>query len=210
LAGKTLAERAVATLAQVCERVRIVGSSQLDPIAATVSDSFLECGPLGGMEAALRDASHEWLLFLPVDLPFLPYTMLRAWAGVHLHQADPALRIGYLEADGRPQPLVCLLQRTLLPHIQDALRNKQYKVTHLFHQIAETLAPSLSVRPERVLQKAVLNNEAQLSVERSGICEWIPWSPTPQEAARRSLWFSNLNTPEEFAHAESSMQELLI
>jgi molybdopterin-guanine dinucleotide biosynthesis protein A len=162
------------------------------------------------MEAALRDASHEWLLFLPVDLPLLPHTMLHAWASAHLHQADPALRICYLEADGRPQPLVCLLHRTLLSHIQDALRRKEYKVASTFHQIAETLAPSLSARPEQVLQKAVLDDEARLSVERSGICEWIPWSPTSQDAARRSLWFSNLNTLEEFAHAESGMQELLI
>ncbi len=193
LAGKSLAQRAVETLSQVCERVRIVGSPQLSTIAPALQDAFLACGPLGGMEAALRDAQHDWLLFLPVDLPFLPPTMLYAWAKTLLQQADPALRIAYFEADGHPQPLVCLLHRTLLPYIQGALQKQQYKVTQLFEEIVGELA----VQSGQVLQKTIVSRDA----------EGIAWVPAPEEAAQRPLWFSNLNTQEEFAEAKIRMRE---
>ena len=208
LAGTTLVQRAVQTLAPICERVSIVGSPQLNSIAPTVPDGFQACGPLGGMEAAFRDACHEWLFFLPVDLPFLPHDMLYQWARIELQHADAAMRICYFEADRRPQPLVCLLHRSLLPWVQGAFRRKEYKVGRLFHEVAETLAPGLCARPAQVLRKAVLDDDAHLSVERAGARERIPWLPTPHDAALRHLWFSNLNTPEEFAYAENRMQEV--
>jgi molybdopterin-guanine dinucleotide biosynthesis protein A len=118
------------------------------------------------------------------------------------------MRICYFEADRRPQPLVCLLHRSLLPWVQGALRRKEYKVGRLFHEVAETLAPGLCARPGQVLRKAVLDDDAHLSVERAGAREGIPWVPAPHDAALRHLWFSNLNTPEEFAYAENRMQQV--
>ena len=37
--------------------------------APVVEDLHPDCGPLGGIEAALASSSSDWNLFLPVDLP---------------------------------------------------------------------------------------------------------------------------------------------
>jgi len=179
LGGKSLAERAVATLAPICERVRIVTDNPaLASIAPTISDAFLDCGPLGGIEAALRDTQHDRILVLPVDLPFLPSALLRAWASQELSTSSS---ISYLEADGQPQPHVCLLHRSLLPQVQQSLRAGRYKLMRVYQEIAAG-----------ALHQVNLDD--------------IAWIPTPLDRVLQPLWFANLNTSEELACAESALR----
>lgn len=179
LAGKTLAERAVTMLSSICERTRIVtANAALHAIAPTIADQFVNCGPLGGIEAALRDTHHDRILVLPVDLPFVPRALLHAWTS-----AETAM-VSYLEADGQPQPLICLLHRSILLQVQQALRAGHYKLMRVYEEIASDMQQPLH----------------RVSVDS------ISWSPTPLDNALRPFWFSNLNTPEEFVHAERALR----
>src|SRR6185437_8626930 len=54
LAGKPLVQRAVEKLRRVCAEVFVVGNRpELEAYAPVVQDLHEECGPLGGIEAAL-------------------------------------------------------------------------------------------------------------------------------------------------------------
>jgi molybdopterin-guanine dinucleotide biosynthesis protein A len=196
--GRTLAERAVEVLAAVCERVRIVGAQpELGAFAETVQDEFAGCGPVGGLEAALRDSAHAWVMVLPVDLPFLPAGMLHAWASAPGQGAEA--RVRYLEGGGFAQPLIAMLHRSVLPEVQTALRGGEYRVMRVYAGVAEALAIPSRAGQDQIVQRAVLLEDGRL-IDHGG--REIPWVPTPRELLLRDLWCSNLNTPEEFAAAE--------
>ncbi len=103
LADKTLIEHAVSKLTQLTPDVYILGSrTELSPFAPLVPDLHEGCGPLGGMEAALAHSFLDWALLVPVDMPFLPVTLLRAWVTAVLHQAGA--RLSFFIVDDVPQP----------------------------------------------------------------------------------------------------------
>jgi molybdopterin-guanine dinucleotide biosynthesis protein A len=73
LGGKPLIEHAVTKLRRICADVHILSSnSELAPYAPLVRDIHPNCGPLGGIEAALLHSPYDWNLFLAVDMPFYP------------------------------------------------------------------------------------------------------------------------------------------
>ena len=57
-----------------------------------VSDLHPECGPMGGLEAALAAASSEWSLIVPVDVPFVPTMLLYTWARATLAHVSAMAR----------------------------------------------------------------------------------------------------------------------
>ena len=40
----------------------------------------MDAGPAAGIEAGLRAAKEEWVMFVPVDVPLVPGELLRRWA----------------------------------------------------------------------------------------------------------------------------------
>ena len=67
LEGRTLLTRALELARTVSDNVRIVGSAEkFAAFAPVVEDVFRECGPLGGIHAALRASSAELNLMLAV------------------------------------------------------------------------------------------------------------------------------------------------
>src|SRR5271156_1644278 len=79
LGGKPLALHAVTKLQRVCSDVHILSENrELSAYAPLVSDLHPGCGPIGGIEAAFAHSTHEWNLFLPVDMPFFPSALLFA------------------------------------------------------------------------------------------------------------------------------------
>jgi molybdenum cofactor guanylyltransferase len=71
--GETLAERAYRTLSEVCEEVIAVGKAD-DALALpfpVLDDGAQERAPVFGVIAALRAATHETCIVLPVDCPLV-------------------------------------------------------------------------------------------------------------------------------------------
>ena len=70
--GRTLLARALDLARSVTPDVRIVGSAEkFAPFAPVVEDIFCDCGPLGGIHAALRSSPTELNVMLAVDTPFV-------------------------------------------------------------------------------------------------------------------------------------------
>ncbi len=197
LAGKPLVLLAVEKLRQVCAEVFILGNrSELEIYAPLVRDLHEQCGPLGGIEAALLHSAKEWNLSMAVDMPFLPTGFLDGWIRMVVEQKSA--RIAMFTVDGRPQPALCLLHQEVAPYVRDAVGKEQFKLL----QVLEAAAKELAVRQEVGLEAVFLNlpwGEDMAPLGNGG----RGWVPTAAQRAARHLWFANLNTPEEFAAAEA-------
>src|SRR6202166_4917752 len=77
--GQTLLDRALAVMAMVCDRGKVLGapanfaSYKADSV---IADIFPGCGPLSGIHTALVHTSCELNLMLAVDMPFVSPELL--------------------------------------------------------------------------------------------------------------------------------------
>ena len=190
LAGRPLIEHAVTKLRSICADVRILSAdSALAAFAPIVPDSHSNCGPIGGIEAALTHITRDWNLFLPVDTPFLPAALLTQWTHDVLDIANPpAPSIHIFATDDRPQPGVALIHRAVRSLITRAIQRNELSLLAAFE-----------------------------AAGREAHCDFIqsqpPWDTLaavlpPAQLAARHLWFHNLNTPEDMALAEANLAAL--
>ncbi|MDO4268586.1 MAG: molybdopterin-guanine dinucleotide biosynthesis protein B [Eubacteriales bacterium] len=75
-----------------------------------VQDHFREKGPLGGLEAVLREAVHDYVLVLPVDVPQLPLSALRTLVRAGRRTSAPAVVLSH---GGRTEPLIGIYRAKL-------------------------------------------------------------------------------------------------
>jgi molybdopterin-guanine dinucleotide biosynthesis protein A len=184
LAGKPLIEHAVRKLRRVCTDVFILSSNpELTQYAPLVADLHPDCGPIGGIEAALAHTTHDWNLILPVDLPFLPAAFLDAWISRTLAGGGRGVRIALFTVDGVPQPTLLLIHRAAAAYLGQAVSAGSFKLLPALEFAGQELAAS----------------------HGGGLgCVMSDAPPDPMQ----SRWFANLNTPEEFAEAEKNIDAL--
>jgi molybdopterin-guanine dinucleotide biosynthesis protein A len=205
LAGKPLAFHAVSKLRSICEDVHILSSRpKLEAFAPLVRDLHEGCGPMGGLEAALEHSRHEWSVFMPVDMPFLPAAFLGDWVREVIEGQDT--RVAMFTVDGVPQPLFCLLHEDVGPFVRAAMGRGQFKVFPVLEAAGNELAVRRGVASERVFLNRIWEESAESFVKagESGALQ----SLTEGQLAARHLWFANLNTPEEFAEAARHLDAL--
>jgi molybdopterin-guanine dinucleotide biosynthesis protein A len=132
---QTLLERALQTAAAVANQVFIAGPrDRYARYGDVVEDIFPDCGPLGGIHAALCITKTDLNLMLSVDTPsmstdFLCWLMQQARASSELVVLPDAL--------GGLQPLAAIYRRPLRAVAEQALKRGDYKIGHLF-----SLAPT--------------------------------------------------------------------
>jgi len=209
LAGRPLAWHAVKKLRRVCVDVQILTSRpELAEFAPLVPDMQQGCGPLGGLETALGHSWHEWNLFLPVDMPFLPSAFLDQWVRRVVAQEGRGTRIAMFTVGGVPQPLFSLLHRDVTLFVHEAVQRKDYKVFPVLESAGKELAERLGVVLGAAFQNLPWDENAQFSSGSftKGGEPW--WTVTGAQQAAKHLWFANLNTPEEFAEAERHLDAL--
>ncbi|MGD9788150.1 MAG: molybdenum cofactor guanylyltransferase MobA, partial [Sulfuricellaceae bacterium] len=72
-------------------------------------------GPLAGIRQALKAASHELLLCVPCDTPFLPPDLAERLSQA-LERGDGDIAVA--EADGEAQPVIFLCRKSVLPGLE--------------------------------------------------------------------------------------------
>jgi len=215
LGGKTFLRRAVETGRAVAEEVVVLGArEQLEGADRAIPDLHPGCGPVGGMETALRDlAAHpgrEWACFLPVDMPFLPTGLYAALMRHWLEQSAAGLRIAYAEVDGIPQPLLSLLHISAGPSFEEAVRTRQLKVTALLRNTAKELCTFVDAGLHSCHTEVETVAFVKRSISGSNAEQGAPpfsWNPTAQQLAARHLWFENFNTPAELEEGERFLRD---
>ena len=178
--GEPLIARAVRLLRESGVEVSIAGAhSKLSGIAPVIEDREPDQGPLAGVCAALAATSAPWALFLSVDLPLLPVSLLEYLLRRAL-VAGSAVTL--VSVNGFPQTFPVVLRRDLLPLLHNELTEGRRGCFAAFHAAAAHVAEAVAILPAELLA------QAGQAAHRA----WLP----PCE------WFLNVNTPEQLRRAQ--------
>jgi len=130
----TLLDHTIARLHQACEAVRILTGREAryaDRGLPADADVIPGTGPLGGLYTGLLGlASGALGLFLAVDLPWVPVSLL---------QALPGLAEGFdvvVPAWGRgPEPLCAVYRRSCLDPVFRRLQAREFRMTSFWSEV---------------------------------------------------------------------------
>jgi molybdopterin-guanine dinucleotide biosynthesis protein A len=132
--GQTLLERMLALGQAVSSDVRIVGSARkFAGFGSVVEDLFPDCGPLGGIHAALRSSSADWNLILAVDMPFLEIRFLEFL--MERARAHPSALATIPHSSDYWQPLCAVYRRNFADIAEAALAAGRNKIDPLFARV---------------------------------------------------------------------------
>ncbi len=130
LDGRTLLARSIDLARSVATDVRIIGDpAKCAAFAPVVEDVFRDCGPLGGIHAALRASRTDLNVILAVDVPFVTPALLQ-----YLIQRarDSKAIVTVTRAAGNWQPLCAVYRRAFADEAEQSLRAGRYKIDALF------------------------------------------------------------------------------
>ena len=134
IASKPLIVRAIELTRAVTDQVRIVGAPQkFSAYAPIVEDVFPDCGPLGGIHAALTTTDADLNLVLAVDLPFVTADLLRLLLA---EAQDSGATVTVPHAAGRLQPLCSVYRQQFASAAERALAQGKNKIDALFQGVS--------------------------------------------------------------------------
>lgn len=136
--GQTILERQVFVLSQLTSDILLVGAHHVQTPAVNVavrriSDRIPDCGPLGGLDAALAECGSETLIVLACDMPFVTAPLLadmaaRAERQPGVQAVVPRTKRGY-------HPLCAVYTRGCRPLISRHLADKRLKLVELIERL---------------------------------------------------------------------------
>jgi molybdopterin-guanine dinucleotide biosynthesis protein A len=175
LVGKPLVAHVLDTLRAAGLNAAIAGArSDLSGYASVVADAEADRGPLSGICAALRSTAAECAVFVSVDLPLLPASLLE-YMVAHARAARNVATI--VSVNGFPQTFPAVVRRSALTALQNELAEGRGGCFAAFGAAAAQVSETIAVLPvENLVQ-------AGQAVHPDGL-------PTAR-------WFSNLNSQNE-------------
>ena len=176
LGGRPLIAHAIGILAAAGVPAFIAGTrpearAQLEVFAPLLPDVQAGLGPLGGVCTALASTSAKLAMFLPVDAPLLPASLV-AYLLRHACVTDASITIA--SVNGVPQTFPAVVARRALPALERELREGRLGCLAGFRAAAREGGESLSiVTAETLAQSGHVSHPESLPV---------------------TSWFVNLNT----------------
>jgi molybdopterin-guanine dinucleotide biosynthesis protein A len=162
------------------------GNGALATFAPIVEDPQQGFGPLAGICAALTAVATRYVVFLPVDLPLLPSSLI-VYMLQHAEITDRAVTVPTVSGFSQTFPVV--LDRSVLPTLQNDLNSGQGGCFSAFRAAANGQGQSLaSVAVELLIQPGQVTH------------------PLGLPAAH---WFLNVNTPQDLHRAEALMAHVI-
>jgi molybdenum cofactor guanylyltransferase len=180
-AGRLLVEHALAILREAGLEARIAGArSRLEGFAPVVEDGETGRGPLGGICAALAAMDARLAVFLPVDQPLVPPSLI----DMLLNHAEITGRLVTVPAaNGFAQTFPVVLDRNALPTLRKELDAGRRGCFSAFQAATASVGQQVTVIPvEAAVQVGQVNHPGGLSAER---------------------WFLNVNAPEDLHRAKA-------
>lgn len=180
LNGKPLVEHAIRILRDAGLAASLAGGAPtLGTIAPLVEDRQPGLGPLSGICNALASTTAHWAVFLPVDLPLLPASLV---ACLLQHAGVTGAAVTVPSANGFAQTFPAVVDRAILPMLEKELKSGSGGCFSGFQVAAASRGEAVTVVPvEMLLQAGQLNH------------------PMGSPAA---WWFHNVNTVEDLRRAE--------
>ena len=186
-AGRPLVEIALEVLRQAGLEAFIAGArSSLADFAHVVEDAEAGLGPLGGITAGLDATARRRAVFLPVDLPLLPASLLRY---LLLHAQITGRAITVASVNGFAQSFPAVVDREALPLLRSELEVGRRGCFAGFQAACAALGEPMNV----------------LGVEPLVQCGQV----SHPEALPPALWFLNVNSPADLQRAEARRPSLI-
>lgn len=125
--GRTLVEWVAGQVREAVGEVRLVGAPEryghLE--IPCLAERYTGCGPLSGIEAALREGGAEWSLVLACDMPGVNAPFLNELLAGVGPDVDAVVAI---DEAGRIEPLCAVYGAQALPVVQRALKSGSFAV----------------------------------------------------------------------------------
>ena len=188
LSGLPLIQHALTSLRSAGLEPRIAGSSShLSKFAPVIPDdsSTAGLGPLSGICTGLSAATRRYSVFLPVDLPLMPASLI---AYLVRHASITESPVTLISVAGFIQTFPVVLDRAAAPHLLTALRSGHLKCLTGFQSAALALSSPLGpLALELLVQAGQVQHPSGLSP---------------------CVWFQNLNTPADLQRIVASAAAL--
>ena len=158
--GRTLVEWVAEQVREAAGEVRLVGAPEryghLE--IPCIAERYAGCGPLSGIEAALREGGAEWSLVLACDMPGVAVSFLNELLAAVGPELDAVVAV---DEAGRPEPLCAVYAASSLPAMQRALKAGSFAV----RDVLRSLRIACVAAPNAHLVRNVNTDE-----------EWAAWS----------------------------------
>ncbi len=184
-AGRPLVVHALSIFEEAGVPAMIAGAAAstraaLEVFAPVIEDASPGLGPLSGICTALSTTSARYAVFLPVDLPLLPPSLIIFL----LRRARiTGTAVTVCSVSGFTQTFPAVLDRNALPALQNELDSERYGCFSAFRAASAAVGQSVSsVAVELVVQTGEVSD---------------PLGLPPIH------WLLNLNTPDDLARAEA-------
>lgn len=190
-AGETLIERALKILRQAgldagCA-VRIAGGrAELENFAPVVGDAEPGRGPLGGICAALAASEGRRAVFVPVDLPLLPSSLITYM--VRITEVTSALVVA-VSVNGFAQTFPVVIGQAALPALRNALKQGSGGCYAALQDAAAGRGERIKVVPVEYLAQA-----GQVA---------------HPDGLPPAMWFLNVNSPAGLRRAEAASRRAI-
>jgi molybdopterin-guanine dinucleotide biosynthesis protein A len=179
LGGRPLVARTINILHRIGLTPSIIGArSDLSAYAPVLNDAGL--GPLTGVCVALSSTSAPYVVFLSVDMPLLPPSLIR-FLIEHAKFTNAAVTVPSI--NGFRQTFPAVVHRSTLPAFDQFLSGGDTGCFSAFRFAADQLGQPFSILAvEPLIQAGQIDLEGDLPA---------------------AFWFLNVNTPGDLARAES-------
>jgi molybdopterin-guanine dinucleotide biosynthesis protein A len=182
LDGQALVVRALNTVREAGLTASIAGArSSLTNYAPVIEDCGQ--GPLSGICAALASSSAQYAVFLPVDLPLLPASLLMF---LLRHAQVTGAAVTVPSVNGFAQTFPAVVDRASLGTLQSSLTEGDGGCFTAFRAAAVQLDMPFSV----------------VAVELLAQCGQV----NHPDSLPASLWFLNVNTPQDLERAQTLLE----
>ncbi len=186
-AGKPLIAHALGILHRAALDARIAGArSGLETagFATVIQDADPGHGPLSGICAALASTAARHAVFLPVDLPLLPASLVNFL----LHSARiTGSAVTVSSVNGYTQTFPAVIDRVALPALEASLKSGNGGCFSAFKSAAHQLGQPFTV------------HAVELLVQCGQVAH--------PDALPAIFWFQNVNTPKDLERAEAILAQ---
>jgi molybdopterin-guanine dinucleotide biosynthesis protein A len=177
LGGRQLIQHALDILREAGLEARIAGArSELAAFAPVIPDApgASELGPLGGICAALSAFTCRFAVFLPVDLPLIPSSLI-SYLVHHALVTEAAATV--VSVSGFVQTFPAIMDRAAIESLRSSLNSGDRNCLKAFRAAGSALRGGFSVLPLELLIQ--------------------PGQVRHPRALYAAQWFLNVNTPDD-------------
>ena len=133
--GKPLISYAIKVLEPIVGSIIIGANNELDSYKKfsqhIVEDEIKGVGPIGGLLSTLRYTDTEKNIVISCDMPFINPELL-SYLYQNIGDADIVVAT---QGHNKTEPLCGVYSKKILPEIENAIRNGQYKMLDLFEKV---------------------------------------------------------------------------